>query len=55
MREELGDTLFLEVLRAYLEDRKYRVAKAEDLLRIAEKVSGQEVDDLYKRWILDNP
>ena len=55
IREELGDALFLEVLRAYLQDRKYKLSRADDLLRIAEQVSGQELDDLYGKWILNEP
>jgi aminopeptidase N len=52
LREQLGDELFLDVLRAYLEDRKYKLATPDDLMRIAEQVSGQELDPLYELWIL---
>jgi aminopeptidase N len=55
LREELGETLFLDVLRAYLQDRRYKLSKAEDFLRVAEQVSGQELDSLYNQWILNQP
>jgi len=53
LREELGDALFLDVLRVYYQDRKYKLATPDDLLRVAEEVSGQELDDLYTEWILE--
>jgi aminopeptidase N len=52
LREELGDAVFRDVLRAYLRDRKYKLSTPDDLLRVTEEVSGQEVDDLYQKWIL---
>jgi len=52
LREQLGDEVFLDVLQAYLEDRKYKLATPDDFMRIAEQVSGQELDPLYKSWIL---
>jgi len=52
LREKLGHAVFLDVLRAYLEDRKYKLATPDDLLRVAEQVSGQELDDFYAEWIL---
>jgi aminopeptidase N len=52
LREKLGDAVLLEVLQSYLEDRKYLVATPDDLLRVAEQVSGQELDSFYEEWIL---
>jgi len=40
-------------LRAYFEDRKYKLATPDDLLRVAEQVSGQDIQDLYRQWILE--
>ena len=53
MRSELGDEVFLNVLRTYFSDRRYAVARPEDWLRVAEQVSGQELDELYSTWILE--
>jgi len=52
LREELGDAVFLEILRAYLKDRKYKLSTPDDLLRIAEQVSGQDLYEFYEEWIL---
>lgn len=53
LREKLGEGVFLDVLRTYYQDRKYKLATPEDFLRIAEEISGQELDDLYAQWILE--
>jgi len=53
LRFKLGDALFLDVLRAYLEDRQYKLATPDDFLRVAEEVSGQELDKFYAQWILE--
>jgi aminopeptidase N len=52
LREKLGDDVLLAILRAYLQDRKYKLATPDDLMEIAEQVSGQELDDFYSKWIL---
>jgi aminopeptidase N len=52
LRQALGDDTFREVLRHYYQDRKYKLATAEDFLRVAEQVSGQELNGLYEQWIL---
>jgi aminopeptidase N len=52
LREQVGDELFTEILRAYYERYRYGVAYPRDLLDVAEEVSGQEVDPLYEEWIL---
>jgi aminopeptidase N len=53
VRELLGDELFLEALRRYYQDRRYMLATPEDLLRVVEDVSGQELDQLYQEWMLN--
>jgi hypothetical protein len=52
LRSKLGDGPFLDVLRAYLQDREYKLATPDDFLRVADQVSGQELDDFYAQWIL---
>jgi len=52
LREKLGDTVFLDFLRTYFQDRKYKLATPDDLLRVAEQVSGQDLGDFYAKWIL---
>ena len=52
LREKLGDATLLDILQDYFEDRKYKLAVPGDLLRVAEIVSGQELDGFYTEWIL---
>jgi aminopeptidase N len=52
LRQALGDDVFLAVLRQYYQDRQYKLATGDDLLRVAEQISGQELDDMYEQWIL---
>lgn len=52
LREKLGDEGMLAFLRAYFQDRKYKLATGDDLLRVAEQASGQELDEFYTEWIL---
>ncbi len=52
LREQVGDEAFVEILRSYFREHRYGVAYPEDLLRVAERVSGQDLDPLYREWIL---
>ena len=52
LRTELGDEAFFAALRAYLEAHRYGVAYPEDLIVALEETSGQQIDDLYRFWIL---
>jgi hypothetical protein len=50
--QELGDETFEAVLRAYAEGYRWRIATPDDFLRVAESVSGRDLDHLYNQWIL---
>jgi aminopeptidase N len=52
LRAQLGDDAFFASLRAYLEAHRYGVAYPDDLIAAFEGTSGQEVDDLYRFWVL---
>ena len=52
LRESLGDAVLLDVLQAYFQDRKYKLATPDDFLRVTEEVSGLELDGFYEEWIL---
>jgi hypothetical protein len=53
LREEVGDVVFDRILRIYFQEHRYRIATAESLLAVAERVSGRSLDSLYQRWILE--
>jgi aminopeptidase N len=52
LRQELGDDTFQAVIRAYLERYRWKIATPDGFLRVANSVSGQDVENLYNRWIL---
>ncbi|UCC85669.1 MAG: hypothetical protein JSV81_12470 [Anaerolineales bacterium] len=55
LRTQLGEDAFLSGLQAYLEAHRYGVAYPEDLVAAFEEASGQQIDDLYRFWILGQP
>ena len=52
LRWKLGDAVFLQALRQYLNDPKlaYGFANTEDLRRNLEQVSGQNLAEFFKDW-----
>ena len=53
LREQVGDEVFYEILRTYYDRYSYQVAYPENLMAVAEQVSGQDLDALYAEWIVD--
>ncbi len=51
LRLEIGDEAFFEVLQNYAENFKNGNANTEDLIGVAEDVSGQELDALFDAWL----
>lgn len=52
LRQEVGDETYFAIMREYLRQHKYKIATPESFLRVAESVSGRDLDALYKQWIL---
>jgi hypothetical protein len=52
LHQELGDEVFTAVLREYVDQFRWKVARPDDFLRVAESVSAQDLDPLYNQWIL---
>jgi hypothetical protein len=52
LRREVGDDTFYAILREYANRYRWRIATPDDFLRVAESVSGQDLDALYTHWIL---
>lgn len=57
LRRRVGDEVYTDIMHAYLQRYRYRVATPDDFLGVVEEVSGQPVDDLYQKWIMgkENP
>lgn len=51
LREEIGDDAFFTLLRRWVDDHRGSTASTEDLVVLAEEISGQELDELFDAWI----
>ncbi|MEU0335523.1 M1 family metallopeptidase [Streptomyces sp. NPDC006193] len=51
LRERIGDRAFFRLLPAWTERHRYGNADTADFLRLAERVSGRDLDDLFTRWL----
>ncbi|MEV5783815.1 M1 family metallopeptidase [Streptomyces sp. NPDC048448] len=51
LRERIGDTAFFKLLPAWTKLHRYGNANTADFIRLAEKVSGQQLDDLFQTWL----
>ncbi|MER5406813.1 M1 family metallopeptidase [Streptomyces sp. NPDC002769] len=51
LRERIGDTAFFKLLPAWTKLHRYGNANTADFVRLAEKVSGQQLDDLFQAWL----
>lgn len=53
LRAAVGDEAFFEILRTYHDRYKYGNATTEDLIAVAEEISGQHLDELFDAWLYD--
>ena len=53
LRGVLGDSIFFNVLKSYINDSSlaYSTAVTEDLQRVAEKVSGKNLNYFFQQWV----
>ncbi|MBL1086665.1 M1 family metallopeptidase [Streptomyces actinomycinicus] len=51
LRERIGDTTFFRLLPAWTKLHRYGNADTDDFVRLAEHVSGQQLDDLFGTWL----
>ncbi|MGW1007070.1 M1 family metallopeptidase [Streptomyces sp. NPDC002520] len=51
LRERIGDTAFFELLPAWTRSHRYGNADTADFVRLAERISGQQLDDLFHTWL----
>ncbi|KUJ40201.1 Aminopeptidase N [Streptomyces sp. MBT84] len=51
LRERIGDTAFFKLLPAWTKLHRYGNANTDDFMRLAEKISGQQLDDLFQKWL----
>jgi aminopeptidase N len=51
LRERIGDTAFFKLLPAWTKLHKYGNANTADFIHLAERISGQQLDDLFQTWL----
>lgn len=52
VRQEVGPDTYKAILGEYIRRYRWRIATPDDFLRVAESVSGQDLDRIHNRWIL---
>ncbi|SMC65481.1 M1 family metallopeptidase [Lentzea albidocapillata] len=51
LRVAVGDEKFFEILKAWVAEKKYSDATVEEFIALAERVSGQQLDQLFQTWL----
>lgn len=51
LREAIGDDDFFTVLRTWIDEHRDDVASTQDLIDLAERVSGDQLDELFAEWL----
>jgi hypothetical protein len=52
LRDRIGADRMAELLRRYYAEYAWKIATPDDFRRMAEEVSGQNLDDLWARWVI---
>jgi aminopeptidase N len=48
----MGDDSFFQLLRTLVADYRYQILTPEILMQEAQKISGKNLEPLYREWIL---
>jgi aminopeptidase N len=51
LRVKIGDQAFFRTLRTWYAKYKYGNASTADFVAVAERASGQQLDDFFQTWI----
>jgi aminopeptidase N len=53
LREQVGDDAFFETLGRWIDEHRDSTGSTEDFVALAEEISGQDLGDLFQRWLYD--
>jgi aminopeptidase N len=53
LRLRVGDEAFFRILRTYQERYRYSNADVNDLIAVAQEISGQDLQAFFDDWLLD--
>lgn len=51
IKDRYGKEVFYKILKIYYNRYKFEIATTEDFLNICEEVTGEELDDYFKKWL----
>ncbi|MGB8939188.1 MAG: M1 family metallopeptidase [Streptomyces sp.] len=51
LRERIGDKAFFKLLPAWSAQNRYGNVTTDDFIRLAEKISGKQLDSLFQTWL----
>ena len=51
LRTEVGDEAFFAIVREWVASQAGGTVTTEEFVALAEKVSGQQLDELFERWL----
>lgn len=53
LRKRFGDNIFYEAIKDFVKEHSFRVASWEDIKKIFEKKTGQDLSWFFKQWVYD--
>jgi aminopeptidase N len=53
LRQKVGDSVFFEILRDWYMENRYSNASTVDFIALAERDSGQQLDQFFQVWLYD--
>jgi aminopeptidase N len=53
LRERIGDAAFFTLLRAWVDEHRGGTASTEDFIALAERISDQDLGELFQTWLYD--
>jgi aminopeptidase N len=51
LREKIGDADFMAIMRAWYRNNRYGNVTTADLIRLSERISGQQLDEFFNVWL----
>ncbi len=52
LRHRVGEQVFWDIIRRYYQTYKYQNASSGDFIAVAEQVSGQELNQFFRQWLM---
>jgi aminopeptidase N len=53
LRQKLGEATFLQIVRSWYAENRYSNVTTQDFIALAERVSGQELDQFFQVWLFE--